>query len=173
VNETPHSPSRNPGPPERRNPLERFGLALATGLGAGRAPVAPGTAGTLVAIPVAVLVGSAGSLLVQAVLLVALVALLTWACEVGARCSETEDPGWIVADEVAGYLVAMAFLPVGWLSLAAAFVLFRLFDITKPPPCRRAEHLPGGFGVMADDLLAGLYANGTIRILAGLEIFSL
>jgi phosphatidylglycerophosphatase A len=75
------------------------------------------------------------------------------------------DPGRVVIDEVVGMLVALAWMPVNLYSVGAGFILFRAFDILKPQPVRLAERLPGGWGVMADDLIAGLYANILIRLL--------
>jgi len=74
------------------------------------------------------------------------------------------DPGVVVIDEVVGMLLTLAFVPVGWAGVLAGFVLFRLFDIIKPYPCARAERLPGGWGIMADDVLAGVYANVVLRV---------
>ena len=70
-----------------------------------------------------------------------------------------KDPKQIVVDEVAGYLVTLVGHPFSWPIAVAAFLLFRLFDITKPPPCRRVERWRGGLGICADDIIAGVYAN--------------
>jgi len=148
---------------------------LATGFGSGLSPVAPGTAGTLVAVPFGYLLLAclAGQPLAQCAAVLAASAVAIWSAGVAAPGFGLKDPGQIVVDEIAGYLVTVALLPAGWKSLAAGFLLFRLFDIWKPPPCRQAERLPGGLGIVADDLLAGLYANLTIRILCALGILSL
>jgi phosphatidylglycerophosphatase A len=89
-----------------------------------------------------------------------------------ARFAEKEagrdDPGSFVLDEIAGYVVALLGISVHErpvLMLGAAFVLFRCFDVLKPWPCRKLEHIPGGWGVMADDLMAGVYANLALRLL--------
>lgn len=154
---------------------QRVAQWLATGFGAGFSPVAPGTAGTLVAIPPAALIAWLG--LGQPVLwfaaIAATTALAIWSAGVAAPLFGLKDPGQIVVDEVAGYFVAMAFLPPTWTALAVSFLLFRLFDIVKPPPCHWAEGLPGGVGIVADDLLAGVYANLTARILCAVGLFSL
>ncbi len=162
-------------PPEGDERGAAFASWLATGFGSGFAPVAPGTAGTLVAVPFGYLLttGLAGHEFDQLAVL-ALVALLAiWSAGVAARRFGLKDPGQIVVDEIVGYLAAVALLPPGWLTLAVAFVLFRLFDIAKPPPCRWAEGLPGGVGIVADDLLAGLYANLVLRILCVSGVLSL
>jgi phosphatidylglycerophosphatase A len=144
---------------------------IATGFGSGLSPVAPGTAGTLVAIPLAMLLPA--GFFAQAVAIAAVTVLAIWSAGVTAERLGLKDPGQIVVDEIAGYLVTVAFLPATWRTLAAAFVLFRLFDIAKPPPCRWAETLPGGLGIVADDLMAGVYANLVIRILCVSGILSL
>lgn len=75
------------------------------------------------------------------------------------RFTEREDPQSFVVDEWAGFFVALAMLPVGWKSLVFAFFLFRVFDMTKPPPIRQLERLPGAFGIMIDDIAAGIFAG--------------
>ena len=90
------------------------------------------------------------------------VPLSTWAEDLWG----TEDPGRVCIDEVAGYLVTVLWLPAAsefW-TLIAAFFVFRFFDIVKPPPGRRSERLPGGWGVMTDDVVAGVYANLVMQI---------
>lgn len=90
-------------------------------------------------------------------LLAFVVVLGTWAAARAERVLERKDPGIIVVDEVAGMIVSVLFLPRTPQVLLAAFLLFRVFDIWKPFPVRASQDLPGGFGVMVDDLLAGLY----------------
>ena len=155
--------------------LRRFAIVLATGFGSGLAPVASGTFGTLVAIPLGWLLVwcLSGHPFVQLAVVAIAAAVAIWSAEIAAPRFGLKDPGEIVVDEMAGYLVAVLMLPAGWVTLAAAFVLFRLFDITKPPPCRWAEGLPGGLGIVADDLLAGLYANLSLRILCISGVLSL
>jgi phosphatidylglycerophosphatase A len=88
----------------------------------------------------------------------------TWAAGREEARVGTRDPSSIVVDEVAGMLVALAGHPKGLASVLALFLLFRVFDIWKPFPIRRLQDLPGGFGVVADDLLAGLFANLVARV---------
>ncbi len=147
-------------------------MALATGLGSGYSPVAPGTAGTVVAVPLAALLLTAAAG-VQLAILAAAALVAVWSAGVAVARTGIKDPSTVVIDEVAGYLVTVALLPAGWPTLAAGFVLFRFFDITKPPPCRQAEALPGGLGVVADDLVAGLMANLALRALCAAGILSL
>lgn len=144
---------------------------LATCFGLGYAPVAPGTFGTLGGVALAALFGWTWP---EAYLPLCLVtaAVLTL---LGRPCGDwaekrfgRKDPGAFVLDEVAGYLVAVAWIEFyGWEQLIAAFFLFRLFDIWKPPPARQLEKLPGGLGIMIDDIVAGLWA---LAIMAGLYL---
>ena len=152
--------------PEGSSP-PRVATWIATALGAGYSPVAPGTAGTLVALPLAAALAPLADASTAAYLLVlaASSAVAMWAAGEAARGFGLKDPGQVVVDEVVGLFLAMAFVPATPANLVAAFFLFRFFDITKPPPCRRAETLPGGVGIVADDLLAGVYANLALRAL--------
>ncbi len=131
---------------------------VATALGAGFSPVAPGTAGTAVAVPLAwALARLPGWVFFAAIAAVTVIG--TWAASAFCRATGTHDDQRIVIDEVAGYLLTLAPVGKSWAHLALAFVLFRLFDIWKPPPVRWIDdHVAGGFGVIADDLAAGVYA---------------
>lgn len=82
-----------------------------------------------------------------------------------ARASGTRDPGIVVIDEVAGQLITFLAVPLSWKSLLAGFILFRGFDILKPPPLRQLEQLPGGVGIVVDDVAAGLYALAIMHVL--------
>lgn len=129
---------------------------LSLGFGSGLAPKAPGTMGTLAAVPLVLLVAQGGPVLFAvATLLVCLIGV--YLCGATARALGVHDHPAIVWDEVAGLMVAMLFVPVSWLSLLLAFVIFRVFDILKPWPIRYFDrHVHGGFGIMLDDILAGL-----------------
>jgi len=144
---------------------------LATWFGCGRSPVAPGTAGTLGALPVVALGMASGSLALQALLAAgAVIAGLVVARDL-APFGGRPDPPQIVIDEVAGMLVAALGLPLSWPALVVAFALFRAFDVLKPWPCRRLERLPSSWGIMSDDLLAGAWAClGTHLLLRLVEI---
>ena len=138
---------------------------LALGFGSGLAPLAPGTAGTLAAVPLA-----AAMKLLPAVVFWPLLLLLFLAgirfCDVASRQMGQHDPGAIVWDEIVAYILAVAFLPLHWVWLAAAFVLFRLFDILKPWPVRLAdERFGGGFGIMFDDVLAAVYTMASLHVI--------
>lgn len=135
---------------------------VATGGGAGYLPVFPGTWGALI---VAILAG-----LVHYVLprwetaflwLGLLLTTVTGVYSAGmvARNEGEEDPSKVVIDEFAGQFLTYLWVPVSALSLVLGFFLFRIFDIIKPAPARQAEHLPGGWGIMADDLIAGAYSG--------------
>lgn len=143
--------------PARNRPRAR--LAVATGLGLGYVPVAPGTLGSLVGVAlVAILAPLAGEVGVVGGWIV--VTLAGWASAGAAeRHLGRTDPGAVVVDEVSGQMTALLFLPADLLTLGLGFLLFRALDITKPPPARRLESLSGASGIMADDLVAGVYAN--------------
>jgi phosphatidylglycerophosphatase A len=138
---------------------------LALGFGAGLVPFAPGTFGTLVAIPIAIVLRPAGDV-VFALAIVAGFAIGVWAAGVAGRALGDEDHGSIVWDEVVAFVLVLFFVGDDWRRVAIAFALFRLFDITKPPPIRYVERrLAGGLGVMADDILAAAYALVVIALL--------
>ena len=145
--------------------LHRLILVFATGFGTGYAPIASGTFGTMAAIPLFILLSQWGNPGVLAGLV--FIALLGIpASNHMERSLGVSDPGRIVIDEIAGYLLAMAGSPVEARYIIAGFFLFRFFDIVKPPPVRQAEkYLRGGLGVVADDLLAGVYAWICLRLL--------
>jgi phosphatidylglycerophosphatase A len=130
---------------------------IATSFGAGFSPVAPGTVGTLTAVPMAWAAARLGRLGFALVAL-GIAAVGTWAASAFVRASGRDDDQRIVVDEVAGYFVTLLLVKCTIVHLCIAFVLFRLFDIWKPPPVRQLDrHVGGGFGVMADDLAAGVY----------------
>jgi phosphatidylglycerophosphatase A len=87
-----------------------------------------------------------------------------------ARESGVSDPGYVVIDEVAGQLIALIAVPLRWQYVLASFILFRGFDILKPPPVRQLEKLPGGSGIMLDDVGAGVYANIVMQVLIHFRI---
>jgi phosphatidylglycerophosphatase A len=121
--------------------------------------VAPGTAGTLAALPLAWAVNKLPLPLHLAALLASLPAA-AWICGRAAADSGQEDPGWITLDEMLGFLVATFRVPASVGVYGAAFVLFRLFDILKPPPAGWADRqLAGGWGILLDDIFAGLFAR--------------
>lgn len=150
-------------------PGDRIAVAIATALGFGRAPVAPGTFGSLPGLLLAwALFTAAGPWAVVAGAAV-VTGVGTWAAGRAARLWSAEDPGAVVVDEVAGQMVALFFLEPTGAVLAASFVLFRVLDVVKPWPASRLERLPGGSGIMADDLAAGAIANLVLQVLVWLR----
>jgi phosphatidylglycerophosphatase A len=139
--------------------MRRFARVIALWFGCGKVPIAPGTAGTLGALPLCLLVvphGVGALLLTIAVLL----PIAIWSSGVVARETASHDPQIVVVDEVVGMLIACLWLPSTTLGYAIAFLLFRAFDQVKPFPARRAERLAGGYGIVMDDVFAGLWAAG-------------
>ena len=131
---------------------------LAFGCGAGAMPVAPGTFGTLAAVPLYLLLAPLSLPLYLAVVAVMLL-LGVWLCHVTARDLGVHDHSGIVWDEIVGYLLTMAAAPPGWLWIVLGFVLFRFFDIIKPWPIGLVDRrVSGGFGIMLDDVIAAVYA---------------
>ncbi|MEZ5977177.1 MAG: phosphatidylglycerophosphatase A [Planctomycetota bacterium] len=148
--------------------MERLKLLASTALGLGLVPVAPGTFGTLAGVAIAWGLSFTGAgfplwVGVAAVLLYVVGRpLARWA----ERRAGNGDPGWFVLDEVVGYLVCIAWTtPPSPIALLAAFVLFRAFDIFKPPPVRRLEAVGGGDGVLLDDVMAGVYGLACMAVL--------
>jgi phosphatidylglycerophosphatase A len=138
-------------------------LALATSGGVGYIPFAPGTFGSLAGLLLWWLLP--GSLPVQLTVIVAIFILGSWSGSVAERHFATTDPGPVVIDEVLGMLVTLFLNPVGWIGAILGFLLFRASDIIKPYPANKLEQLHGGVGVMADDLMAAIYANLALRII--------
>jgi phosphatidylglycerophosphatase A len=138
---------------------------LALGFGSGLVPVGPGTAGTLIAIPIYLLLQPLTLTVYLAVVAAAFLAGIGICAHTAKRLGVHDHPG-IVWDEIVGYLVTMTLAPAGWEWAAAGFVLFRFFDIAKPWPihwCDRRVH--GGLGIMLDDLIAGVFAAVVLQVM--------
>ncbi len=149
----------------RPNSLDHW---LAFGFGSGLLPKAPGTWGTLAAIPVYLLLAPL-PLWLYLTLTALFFVIGIGVCERVGQELGVHDHGAIVWDEIVGYLITMAAMPFDWLWILAGFILFRLFDILKPWPIGPVDRkLPGGLGVLADDLLAGLMALGCLQLIHGL-----
>lgn len=146
---------------------ERLARILATWFGCGRSPIAPGTVGTLGAIPLHLVLRAAGPIPYGLAVTAVSVAGI-WAAHQEAERLGEKDPQTVVIDEVAGVLIALWLANRGGLKAEAlAVLLFRVLDITKPGPIESLEHLePRGLGIMADDLLAGLVAGVSARWIA-------
>jgi phosphatidylglycerophosphatase A len=142
---------------------EKLAHVLAVWFGCGLVPYAPGTAGTIGAIPLYLALRPLGWAAV-AVAAVATTFIGVWAASVVARDTRAKDPQKVVIDEVAGFLVTMLpAAPHGWRSVAVGFVLFRLFDQLKPWPARTAERRwPGGWGIVFDDVFAGIWGAAVL-----------
>jgi phosphatidylglycerophosphatase A len=140
----------------------RLGLAIATSLGVGYIPIASGTWGSAAGLLLWAVLPSTTT--AQATAIVVSFVVGSWAAGVAERYFGRTDPGEVVIDEVMGMLLTLFLTGVGWTGAIAGFFLFRLFDIIKPFPARRLEHLAGGIGVMADDAMAAIYANIALRV---------
>ncbi|HEX4150406.1 MAG TPA: phosphatidylglycerophosphatase A [Pirellulales bacterium] len=153
--------------PQPTNTARGFDPAiwLATGFWVGFIPWAPGTFGTLLGLPLAwglAQLGPAPMAAATAAICLAGIPICTRAAK---NLGGTKDPGCIVLDEIASVPITFFLIDDwSWPSVVAGFVLHRLFDITKPPPARQLERLPGGLGIMADDWMAGLYSNLALRL---------
>ena len=143
--------------------MTRLAVFVATVAYCGYFPIAPGTAGSAAGLIVYLLVWWTRSPLVEVGLIVTVFAAGVWAATEAERFFGGIDPGPVVIDEVLGMLITLAFMPVGVVTAIAGFVLFRIFDVIKPYPANRFERLHGGFGVMADDAMAAVYANLVLR----------
>ena len=145
----------------RRRPAA---FAVATAFGAGFSPIAPGTAGSMVGLvlfwPLSLLPLAAQAAATAVLFLVGVAASTSVARALGRK-----DPGLVVVDEVVGMWVSLLMVPLTPVTAAAAFVLFRVMDVFKPYPARDLERLPEGWGIMSDDLMAGVYANLLLRAL--------
>ncbi|HEY5883646.1 MAG TPA: phosphatidylglycerophosphatase A [Pyrinomonadaceae bacterium] len=184
-----------PAPRLVRSPKDYLALAIAT-CGVGYLPLAPGTWGSIVGVLVYAAVRGAalnlffelgfrnettllpvyyGVLLVELLFAVGISLVGTWAASQTEKFSEKKDPQIVVIDEVAGQFIALLPVPFlfdsAWWSIIIAFVLFRFFDIVKPYPARRLENLHGGLGVMADDLIAGVYAGIGVMLIVCVSWF--
>jgi phosphatidylglycerophosphatase A len=138
---------------------------IATVAYCGYFPIAPGTVGSAAGLLVYTIVWWTQSPIVEIALIVGLFAAGVWAATAAEQYFGGIDPGPVVIDEVVGMLITLAFIPAGWSAAIAGFVLFRVFDVVKPYPADRLEQLHGGLGVMADDAMAAVYANISLRLL--------
>jgi phosphatidylglycerophosphatase A len=156
-------------PPSTLSPIQRkIVITFTSSLGLGLSPFAPGTFGTLPALPLCWALSSLnkwgagllGYLAIGAVLYF----LGVWASFAAERIYQKKDAGHISIDEIVGYMATMLLLPTdSWAWLWAGFFVFRFFDIVKPAPARVWQLMPGGWGVMVDDLVAGLYGCGLLQ----------
>lgn len=142
----------------------RLAVFVATVAYCGYFPIAPGTVGSAAGLVVYIGVWWLQSRALEVGLIAVLFAAGVWAGTIAERYFGGIDPGPVVIDEVVGMLITLAFIPVSARGAFVGFLLFRIFDIFKPYPASRLEGLHGGLGVMADDAMAALYANVSLRI---------
>lgn len=149
---------------------DKFVLWLAEGCGLGRLRPAPGTWGSLWGIPLGAALGYGETTWWQRLLLAALLFVVgVPICRRGAELRGEKDPSSVVWDEIAAFPIVFAFVRLDesmWLTIGLGFVLFRIFDIAKPPPVRQGDRLSGGLGIMIDDTLAAVYAAGCLCLLS-------
>jgi phosphatidylglycerophosphatase A len=141
---------------------QRLAFVFATGFGSGYSPFAPGTAGSAVGLLFVwgmSMLGLPGQ--IAAVLVVTALSMI--AADIVAASTGLKDPGLIVADEIAGMMVTMISIPFTLTTATLGFILFRVMDVVKPPPARQFERFKGGVGIVADDLMAGVYAHLALR----------
>lgn len=149
---------------------DNVAVFVATGGYVGKAPVAPGTFGTLIGLPLCYLLSFFRTSAAMG-LTIAVIAGAVWAAHRAEAALGRHDPGCIVIDEIAGMAVTLLGLPFTPISAVTGFALFRVFDIAKPPPVRTLDRrVPGGLGVVADDVAAGILANLVLR--AGIHLFT-
>ncbi len=144
--------------------MTTFIKLFATVLGVGYSPVAPGTVGTIVGAGFYFLMRSL-PLPHYIIFVLVFIFMASWVSDIAEEIFTEEDPQKVVIDEVAGFLVTMVGFQFNWILVVAGFILFRTFDIIKPFPIRQLERkITGGFGIVLDDVLAGIYANITLRL---------
>ncbi len=147
---------------------------ISTWFYSGYAPVGPGTAGSLAAVAIAWVLHTYAGVPARGFAVMAVVLAIpgTWAADVTAREAGLKDPQMVVVDEVVGQWITLAgATQLNWKSWVAAFLLFRLFDIWKPPPVRQLERLPGGVGIVADDAMAGVYGAAVLFALGWFHLY--
>ncbi|MBI5048751.1 MAG: phosphatidylglycerophosphatase A [Deltaproteobacteria bacterium] len=143
----------------------KIAIFLATGMYIGYSPVAPGTLGSLLGVIICFFLSTAGPLIYGIVLFAGLTVAI-WTASVAEEHLGKKDPGQIVCDEIVGYMIAMFLVPFTLFNVIIVFLLFRFFDILKPFPIRAIdEKMDKGFGIVFDDVLAGIYSNITFSFI--------
>lgn len=148
--------------------IKKLGIVLATWFGCGYSPIGPGTVGTLGTIPLYILLGLAFGTdsLLYLLTIAAFFAIAVWSAGVAEEHFGEHDSQKIVIDESIGFLIAVAYLPFGWVTALFGVIFFRIFDIAKPPPVDWADEKIGGpLGTVLDDVLAGLYAQLVMQLI--------
>ena len=139
-----------------------------TGMYSGYSPIAPGTAGTVLAFLIYILeyiIFGNNSWIVNLVVVFILIYPSIKLCDTGENFFKKKDPSEVVLDEIIGYWISVLFYPFNWKIVLFAFCIFRVMDILKPYPIRKFEKYKGGFGIIIDDLIVGIYTNLLIRII--------
>ncbi len=140
-------------------------LLIAAWFGAGFIPFAPGTWGSLAALPFAAGAYSLG-IIPSCLSLVIIILLSIWISGAASKISKSDDPSFVVIDETAGIFVTLFLMPISWTTVIAGFILFRFFDILKPFPVGLIDRkVKGGAGIALDDVMAGVYANAGVRVI--------
>lgn len=144
--------------------LKKFSHFCALGFGLGLVPKAPGTFGTFAAIPF-ILLTMMSPLWLQLIVALAICGIGIWFCDVASHDAGVHDHPSIVWDEIAGFYITMIGAAISWQTLLVGFILFRFFDIVKPWPIKLLDkHVKGGFGIMVDDILAGIFSLGCLQL---------
>ena len=157
-------PDTGPDVVVRPTPFSSLSQFLAFGFGSGLSPRAPGTVGTLAAVPIYWLMAGLDLWLYTSVVILAMF-LGIYLCGVASRQLNVHDHPGIVWDEFVGFWITMWAVPLNWQTVIAGFLVFRVFDILKIQPAKRLEELPGAVGIMLDDVAAGLYAGIGVLVL--------
>jgi phosphatidylglycerophosphatase A len=156
---------------QKMSVFDKLILVVATGFGLGRIPAAPGTFGTLAAIPLIWLTARMTPGF-AAFFLVSLILLSVYVADRASAIMGEKDPGSVVIDEIAGYCVTMTLVPLSWVSLILGFIAFRCFDILKPGPVKYFEkEFSGGAGIVLDDIMAGVLAALVLKFLYIVGLF--
>ena len=143
---------------------------IAVGFGVGLVPKAPGTAGTLLGVPIVLIIQPFPAWL-ETIVLAFMLIFGCYICKAAVESMSEEDPGIVVWDEITGYCFAMAFVPVSIVTVCLAFVLFRVLDILKPWPISTLERqVSGGIGIMLDDVAAGIITSVAIHVLIQMNL---
>ena len=148
----------------RKGIKEKLAIFIATGFYSGYFPLAPGTIGTLIAIPIYLLISRFNSIIYYSIITIVLFIAGIFVSSIAIKKFRRKDPSPVVLDAIVGFLVAMFFIEMTWWRLVAAFFLFRFFDIVKLFPAGAVEEIGKGFGIMADDIVAGIYANLILQL---------
>ena len=160
------APASEPRSLERPSGLTSLAVFIATSAYSGYFPIAPGTVGSAVGLVVYFLVRAAAYPWLELLVILAVLAAGWWSAHLAERYFGGTDPSPVVIDEVAGMLITLCLVPVGVTGAIVAFFVFRVLDIIKPFPADRLESLNGGLGIMSDDVMAGIYGNLVMRLLA-------